>query len=69
MRADVNDGFLLELYEEDRSGIVDCSQIPHWIQVEHHDGGETPHVNWKCCNVETSPLPLSTNAILDSFYR
>ena len=69
LRADVNDGFLLELHEEDSFGIVDCSHLPHWIQVEHHDGGEASHVDWKCYSVETSPLFLSTNVILDSFYR
>ena len=45
VRADINEGFLLEFHEEDRSGIVDCNQLPHWIQVEHHDSGEAPHVN------------------------
>ena len=39
VRANVNEGFLLEFHEEDSSGIVDCSQLPHWVQVEHHDGG------------------------------
>ena len=39
VRADVNEGFILEFHEEDSFGIVDCSQLPHWIQVEHHDGG------------------------------
>ena len=34
VRVDVNEGFLLEFHEEDSSGIVDCSQLPHWIQVE-----------------------------------
>ena len=39
VKADVNEGFLLEFHKEDSSGIVDCSKLPHWIQVEHHDGG------------------------------
>ena len=39
VRTDVNEGFLLEFHEEDSSSVVDCSQLPHWIQVEHHDGG------------------------------
>ena len=29
VRADVNEGFLIEFHEEDSSGIVDCSQLPH----------------------------------------
>ena len=68
VRADVSEGFLLEFYEEDSSSIVNCSKFPHWIQVEHHEGGYAPHASQKCCSVEAFPLPLSTNASLDSFY-
>ena len=39
VRVDVNEGFLFKFHEEDSSGIVDCSQLPHKIQIEHHDGG------------------------------
>ena len=49
------------------SGIVDCSELFHRIQIVHHDDGEAPHVNWKSCGIETFPFSLSTNAILDSF--
>ena len=39
VRADVYEGVLLELHEKDSSSIVNCSQLPHWVQVDHHDGG------------------------------
>ena len=39
MSTEVYVGVLLELHEEDGSSIVDCSQLLHWVQVEHHDGG------------------------------
>ena len=39
VRADVNEGFLLKFHKEDSSGIVDCSQLSHRVQIEHLDGG------------------------------
>ena len=38
MSIDVYVGVLLELHEEDGSSIVDGGQLPHWVQIEHHDG-------------------------------
>ena len=67
MRANINECFLLEFHKKNGSSIVDCSELLHKIQVIHHDDGEAPHVNWKSCGIETFPLSLSTNAILDSF--
>ena len=67
MRAVINECFLLEFHKKNGSGIVDCSELLHKIQVIHHDDGEAPHVNWKNCGIETFPFSLSTNAILDSF--
>ena len=67
MRADINERFLLEFHNKNGSGIVDCSELLHRIQVIHHDDGEAPHVNRKNCVIETLPFSLSTNAVLDSF--
>ena len=63
----INECFLLEFHKKNGSGIVDCSELLHKIQVVHHDDDKVPHVNWKRCGIETFPFSLSTNAILDSF--
>ena len=45
MGADINECFLLEFHKKNGSGIVDCSELLHRIQVVHHDDGKAPHVN------------------------
>ena len=67
MRVDINECFLLEFHKKNGSGIVDCSEILHRIQLIHNDDGKALYVNWKSFGIETFPFSLSTNAILDSF--
>ena len=69
MGADINECFLLEFHKKNGSGSVDCSELLHRIQVVHHDDGEAPHVNWKSSSIETLSFSLSTNVVLNSFYR